>query len=299
MREASIGFGPGQRLVGTLCLPEAQDAGDMALGQILFNAGAVHRVGPHRINVRLARRLARRGVASLRFDLSGQGDSGAADGDLPFEKQAVADLRAAMDSLGEASGARRFSLFGFCSGGCHSYAAAQADPRIAGIILYDTYIYPTLKSRLNRYVATLRHRGVANAAGDWIRRRAAAALRRLGAATGARAQAFPVADSGEFVTPSREEFTRVVRALHARGTRVGVMYSGGFEEYNYAEQFRDAFRPMGLHRLVTSDYFPGLGHSTTEIAAQRELIDRIESRTMDLARGIASRGGRGDAGAPA
>jgi hypothetical protein len=41
----------------------------------MFNMGANHRIGPRRINVKLARVLAARGVSSLRFDLGGVGDS--------------------------------------------------------------------------------------------------------------------------------------------------------------------------------------------------------------------------------
>lgn len=288
MKEASIAFGPGGGLVGTLCLPEDDGAARVALGMILFNAGVVHRIGPHRINVRLARRLALAGVPSLRFDLAGQGDSARPDGDLPFERQAVADLQAAMDALAQATGVGRFSIFGFCSGGCHGFAAAQADARIAGLILYDTYIYPTLKSRLNRYLVTIRHRGFANASGDWVRRLAASARRRLRASA---APAAPAIEARDFETPAPADFARVVRAMHARGARVGMMYSGGFEGFNYAGQFRDAFRATGIDAFVTCDYFPHLGHSTTGIGAQRDLIDRIEAWTTDLAREVARDGG--------
>ena len=42
---------------------------------VLLNAGIIHRIGPNRLYVQLARRLASRGHAVLRFDLAGIGDS--------------------------------------------------------------------------------------------------------------------------------------------------------------------------------------------------------------------------------
>ena len=63
---------------------------------IILNAGVLHRVGPHRLHVALARRLAARGLPALRIDLAGVGDSpGRGDGGS-FRASAVADTRAAM-----------------------------------------------------------------------------------------------------------------------------------------------------------------------------------------------------------
>lgn len=276
MTETSLAFGAGGGLVGTLCLPDPGTAA-ADVGLVLFNAGVVHRVGPHRINVRLARRLARRGIPSIRFDLAGQGDSARPGGALPFESQAVADLRSAMDTLAERSGARRFALFGFCSGGVHSYAAAQVDDRIAGIILYDAYQYPTFKSRLNRFLRPLREDGLAAVAG----RLAGRAVQRWRIWRGLEKEPPPPAWVGMFRKPPKEEFARVVRTLHERGTRVGVMTSGSLWSA-YAGQFNDAFASLGVGRLVTEDFMPALEHNATRLAEQAEFMKRIEQWTLDL-----------------
>jgi alpha/beta superfamily hydrolase len=70
-------FGPGDALVGMLTAPAQQAPAGVAC--LMFNMGANHRVGPRRINVKLAHMLAARGVGSLRFDLGGIGDSDALD----------------------------------------------------------------------------------------------------------------------------------------------------------------------------------------------------------------------------
>lgn len=113
MTERSIAFGANNGLIGTICEPSALSSNDGGLGWILFNAGVVHRVGPHRINVRLARMLANQGIASIRFDLAGLGDSSRADGQLPFEAQAVSDLSSAMDIRADGSGPQVQGFFDY------------------------------------------------------------------------------------------------------------------------------------------------------------------------------------------
>ncbi len=153
MSERSIVFGANNGLVGTLALPDAPGGGVAGIGLLLFNAGIIHRIGPHRLNVRVARQLAACGIASIRFDLAGHGDSVRPSGDQSFEAQAVIDIRSAMDALGAAANLQRFAIFGFCSGAYHGFATALVDERVAGILMLDAYRYPTLKTHLYRYWA--------------------------------------------------------------------------------------------------------------------------------------------------
>lgn len=270
MIERSIAFGPGDALVGTLCLPDA-GAAMRGIGAIALIAGVVHRVGPHRINVLLARRLAARGIPSLRFDLSGQGDSARIAGSAGHLESAIAEIRLAMDALGAATGVPRFALFGICSGGVHSFAVAQRDPRVAGAVLYDTYIYRTVKSRLNRYRLKF--------AAQHPLASAAQALKRAQSLLGlSNRQASGPARTGLFATPTPEEFARIARELHGRRSRLAMVYSGAFEDYNYAGQFHDRFREHGLEGLVTCDFLPEAGHTATRIADRVRLLDVVEGR---------------------
>ncbi len=81
-------FGESRNLVGVITQPGDGPAPDFAF--VLLNAGVIHHVGPNRINVKLARRLADSGFTVMRFDLSGIGDSRASQSTLSFEAQAVA-----------------------------------------------------------------------------------------------------------------------------------------------------------------------------------------------------------------
>jgi alpha-beta hydrolase superfamily lysophospholipase len=282
VKERSLAFGPEAGMIGTLCLPESPAGGGARVGMLLFNAGVVHRTGPHRINVRLARRLAGRGIPSLRFDLSGQGDSARPAGGLGFEQQAVADLRAAMDLLAAETGVTKFALFGFCSGGCHSYAAAQADERVAGIVLYDTYIFRSLRSRANRYLVLVRSKGFLRALARLLQLVGAEVARHLRLASAREAPPESSYQLGGLSTPTPAQFAATLRRLQERGARVALVHSGGFDDYNYAAQFHDRFRSFGLGPNVTCDYFPDLGHSTTIIRTQGKLLDRLVEWTTAL-----------------
>ena len=230
--ERSFLFGPEPGLVGTLCIPSVADAQGI-VGVVLFNAGVVHRIGPHRINVRLARKLAAAGISSLRFDLSGQGDSARAKGDKGYDQQAIADLRAAMDSFSRETGIAKFALFGFCSGGYHGYPTSLVDKRVLGLLVYDAYIYPTTKSRLNRYMMRIRHRGMISAIAGWAARARGHVLTRIGAALRkSRAGARSTETSSTGTLPTQAEFARGINELLSRHVRVGFMFAGGSLDHN-------------------------------------------------------------------
>ncbi|GAP66455.1 hypothetical protein MBSD_n1763 [Mizugakiibacter sediminis] len=261
MNERVVQFGERRRLVGTYTAP-VQGVPAHDLGFVMFNAGVIPRIGPQRMYVKFAREMAGLGFAALRFDLSGQGDSRAATGTLGFERQAVADVRAALDHLAETQGLRRFVLVGLCSGADHGYAAALEDPRVAGVVMLDPHAYPTLRTHLNSALARLRRSGAADAVWRMLRQRLA---RRRDAAAG-----------GGRVRPPKEAFARGLAALGARGTAVYLLYSGSMtREYNYAGQFADGFRRYRLPACIQADYIADANHNRTELAAQRAWISRV------------------------
>src|SRR5262249_3039481 len=68
----AVWFGSGRRRFGILTRPAGEPASQ---GMLLVTSTFAYRVGPHRMNVRLARRLAASGIATLRIDIGGVGDS--------------------------------------------------------------------------------------------------------------------------------------------------------------------------------------------------------------------------------
>ena len=176
------------------------------LAALLFNAGVVPRIGPNRLNVRIARALAARGIPALRFDLSGRGDSAPARGMESYEQQAVADIRAAMNLLSERTGVSRFALMGICSGAENAFHAALADERVVGVTLMDSYHYPTLRTHFNRFRQRAEHAGRPAARGCRVAHAATARLAATARTRGAKVRRAASARSGRRRKPSPRSF---------------------------------------------------------------------------------------------
>lgn len=124
----------GQHLAGTLTTPQPASATDRAI--VLVHGGGVTREEGG-FFTRLADGLADAGVASLRFDLRGHGQSEGRQEELTLSI-ILNDIRVALDLLREITGARTVSLLGtsFTGGVCAYYAAKQPE-EIARLVLFN------------------------------------------------------------------------------------------------------------------------------------------------------------------
>ena len=293
MIERSVTFGADGGLVGTVTLPEPADRPAAGVGLLLFNAGIVHRIGPHRFNVRLARKLAAGGIPSIRFDLAGHGDSARLSGQHSFEDQAVIDVRAAMDALGVEAKVDRFAIFGHCSGAYHGYAAALADARVAGLLMLDAYRYPTFKTHAYHYLRALRQPHLAGRVLGFVRR-AAGGLGRWRAPAGRIAAEHPVPELGRVnFIPTKEVFAEGLKVLLARGVRIAMAYSGGeIRNYNYRRQFRDTFAPFGIADRIPVEFLPDSDHQASTLADQAALTRLVLAWAGDVLAETASAAAR-------
>jgi len=131
----------GERLLGVLAAPATVVAGAPPdLGVVIVVGGPQVRAGSHRQFVQLARHLAGQGLAVLRFDVRGMGDSA---GPLqPFEAL-TPDIGAAIDALLHARpSVRRVALWGLCDGASAAllYLDETADPRVAALCLANPWV---------------------------------------------------------------------------------------------------------------------------------------------------------------
>ncbi|MFC5358587.1 alpha/beta fold hydrolase [Azospirillum himalayense] len=135
--ERPLRFGSGAGLFGILCEPATAAAIERP-AVLLLNSGATPHTGTGRMSVRLARRLAARGIASLRLDLGGLGDSaskpGRRDG-LIYCRDMVEDAQAGLDALAAGHGAA--VAVGLCAGAAVALHVALADPRVVGLALVN------------------------------------------------------------------------------------------------------------------------------------------------------------------
>ncbi len=135
--EQPVRFGP-SGLFGILCMPrETRDLGSVLL---ITNTSASAHVGDSRLSVRIAREMARRGIASLRFDGRGIGDSvvsGAAVAEAaiqPVYSTAVVEDTAIAAHWLKERGYRNVVSFGICSGAYSALRAALYGRALSGVI---------------------------------------------------------------------------------------------------------------------------------------------------------------------
>lgn len=260
-------FGADRALVGVLTLPQSSTPNAPAL--VLLNAGVVHRVGPNRLHVTLARRLAECGYPVLRFDLAGLGDSGARHTAGTLVDAAVRDTREALDYVERALGTRRFVVFGICTGAQHAFEAASADSRVVGALMVDGYAYRTVGYWARHYGRRMLR------AESWLnvvkgRNDVGRAVRRwFGARPPAREQPKPEL----FAFPSRSQIAKRLRQLADRGVALRFIYTASWEPYyNHASQFNAMFGWRGADSRVCADYLDECDHTFTLLGQQAELV---------------------------
>lgn len=273
MHELAVSFGPAKHLAGTLAMPDELASG--GVGFIMLNAGVVHRMGPHRFNVRLARQLAEQGWPSLRFDLAGQGDSDNSPQSQPFERQIIADLRAAMDHLGRTTGVDRFVVAGICSGAHRGLAVADEDERVVGLWMLDGHAYPGPRTAVQRRLLQWRH-DPAGSLRNWLRWPWRWIVRRAAALHPARTDGAPAEIDYGRNTPTREAYAAILRKVDGRNGRVFVMHSGGMlASFSYAGQFRDVFGQEPFAQRVRCEFWPDIDHTLSTRAAQERVIAAV------------------------
>jgi len=286
--ECPVRFGPAQSLFGMLCRPTQESEPGFVL--IIGSVGAVPHYGFARFHVRLARRLAAAGIASLRFDFKGIGDS------LPdaptasthvYEVDRTLDMAAAIDALQDL-GYNRFAVAGLCSGAYHAFRASLADDRVQALLMLNpaTFVWHEGQTfarfqqdnhRSTRfYLGALAHRrgwarlvrgelDIAKAARTVCKH----ALRRL-AAVGARV-------AGSLEWPTEGEFPRrAMQRLSARGVRILLLMGtmdGGLDmvlaHFGRGGRWLAAL-PGGAVSLI-----PDLDHNLSRISMQEKAVSVV------------------------
>ena len=227
-------------------------------GFIFLNAGLLHRVGPFRLYVDLARRIAESGFPSIRLDQSGKGDSDALPG-TPLAEATIANVVAATAFLKRESGATRFVIGGLCSGADDSLQIALQIPGLGGLFMFDGYAPRSARYYLRRYGPKL------FSIQPWLRR-----LRSISART--EASELDIGNLRNWT--SRSEMIGQYRALLGHDIRIlAVFTSGAGGYYNYASQLAGSLgRP---HGLLTESYYPDATHLFPISEHRHEVINEF------------------------
>lgn len=252
-REQAIDLGDG--VFGIVCEPD-HDAPTETLW-VLFNAGFIHRVGPFRLYVALARGLARRGIACLRFDYPGVGDSIARTSRSTLETTSLL-----LDRAAAATGYRQFVVAGVCAGADIGWTIAANDPRVAGLAMIDGIAHGEGWFRLARIRDGLTR--LPSRWRDWLRH--VATVRAAAAGP-------PRVAIREW--PARGVERRQLGAMLQRGCEVFALFTGGTSYFRDRRQFVSTFGRMARSPAVTFDYWPDCDHDFRDPAFRAKLVDAI------------------------
>lgn len=265
MSEKLFLFGQDESLVGILSEPETPVRERPVV--IFINAGLTHHVGPHGLHVELARAMSELGFSSLRFDLSGKGDSDFAVSSGPG--QAIQDISLGMDAL-QSRGYQKFILCGLCSGADDAYLSSLSESRLnrrrlSGIFLIDGLGYRNRKYWLHHY---LLNRLSAEYWKIWYTKKALkrAERRQKGNAKSASGSVF------ERDFPTQADATQHLQKIVDEGIELLLLYTGGVAEYyNYPNQFLENFPSVDFKRRLRLEFMPSADHTFSFVADRRRL----------------------------
>lgn len=261
--EAPVLFGPSAALFGVVTRPAEGAVAPVAC--LMFNFGVHSHIGPRRVQVKLARLLAATGIASLRFDLSGIGESPPPRTALPFEAQALLDLKAAVDHVEATLGIRQVALIGLCSGVAHGLRFALQDPRVVGFLSFDGYRFASSQANAARRFQRFLRAPWAQSL-HWARR-----------LLGAKRLNDNMLQSNvpeHPVTPA--DFARGMDTLVARDVAVHLLYSGTTQSHDRDHDQLQPLRGAAFFKHVRYEFMPGLDHSFTLLSGQQEFFRATE-----------------------
>ena len=260
---------------------------------LLLNIGTNHHVGSHRLYVTMAREGAALGYQVLRLDVSGIGDSAAGEVEAAgavYSSRALDDVRRAMDVLERDHGARRFLLFGLCSGAYMAYHSAVVDPRVAGVVLVNLATFEwhpgdSLEMRQRKtFKSTQFYKRAMFDPDTWIRlvggqvnARAVVGeiIRRLGARARSTWGRLRAQRAG---TPRVNSVTENMRMLCRRGTDVLMVFGADEGGIDVMEEHLggDASR-MKKESLFRMAIIPDADHTFTGRTARTKLLELLDA----------------------
>ncbi len=238
MKEKVVTFGEGKQLVGIITEPEQRENIEDAPGVLILHSGMHHHVGPFRLHVVIARRLAACGYPVLRFDVAGMGDSPARRDTGYDADRTIADIKSAMDELTDRRGTRRFVAMGLCTGANNAHKVAVVDDRVAGCVFLGGYAYPTWQFYIRRYgPKALSPKRVINV----LLRRGRSLISK--SETGKKEDRTRTSDGFHWwVLPPKERTRTDFMTLVDRGVNLLFVFSGAeSNRYNYTRQMEHAF----------------------------------------------------------
>lgn len=262
-------------LLAILTTPTAGTSRGLA---VLVTSTFGYRIGPNRLNVEMARRLATYGVASLRIDVRGVGSHRDTSGEpppTPYDGSLTDDVLDAVQWARDA-GHLHLALHGVCAGAFHAWRAAMLSETPVRLVLANLETFWPIeydRAAHNRYMIPKRSLSIRIRDESRI-----VPLLRLGIEAGrkvlARAREYAGGSLPSRLYPSG--LPAQIDALARRGSTTRFIYSGGDDGIAHYRRFSGINRPLLEARgTVTLEVIDGPDHSFTSYRSRDQLIDAV------------------------
>jgi acyl transferase domain-containing protein len=247
MSRIALRFGRNEHLIGVIHEAENEPR---PLGVLLWNTGISHRIGPFRVHVDMAEKLAQLGFTVIRFDLSRLGDSELAEHDASIQDIFTRDINDAAQILEERYQIKDMISIGICSGAVDAWYHARQDSRIRGLVMVDSFVYPTFRHELQYFLKRIFSpkrwkRYLTRVFLPWTNRQALS----------------PVNDFLDPNYPTQADAIADTQRLIDRGTEMLVIYTGGFHPwYSYKNQFQAMLGHINFKNKLQLEFWPDVDH---------------------------------------
>ena len=276
MKEIPLQYGDNGRLFGIMTTPDSgpSDA-ENPIVFVFLSAGFLHRAGPHRLHVRLARALAQAGISSLRVDLSSIGDS------LPrsiadYQQSVANDFQDILTVLDTQLGQVSIVLVGLCSGADNAIRLAPLSEQVVGLVLLDPVCE---KSRnFNKHALKFRLSALSGKLFDfyrylpWLKRRIHGLFRPNA----------PGEDTIDNLSirniPTSRQFRCALESVRDRdGKVISIFTEYSLRFYNHLGQLKSVMAIEEYDQYCTELFWPHAEHNYPLESHRRQLIDTLST----------------------
>lgn len=261
--EQPVHLGAGGHLLGIVTEPRGVAAATNDLPVfIFFNAGLLHRVGPHRLYVQTARALARNGFPALRIDFTGKGDSPQRP-EVTHRESIVMDFEEIVRGVRSRFGPRPLVLGGLCAGADAAVRLTPLDESVKGLLLLDPICFPdagfATRTQIMKYSQPGRYV-------SWLKRRLEGSPK---AAVAQELDPLSIRDM-----PSLQEMRAAFTAIGSRGGRVLSIFSEyALRYYNQLGQLGRVLEVNDYSTFATELFWPAVEHTYPIDLHRRQLLD--------------------------
>ncbi len=264
MSRAPVLLGDGHQLFGIRTLPTGIRPSKH--GVIILNSGLLHHVGPFRLNIDLADRLAKDGYAVICLDQSGKGESPRRKG-MNRQQSVLLDYDDAMAELSQ-YGISHAVLIGLCSGADDASLITSHRETVSGIVALDGYARRNFRYYL-KHVVTHYGRRIFSLA-SWFR-----FLRRKASQTATDGVNEELDDITIRNWGSDSEMLGQYSRFLGSGGKLLAIFTTGQDYYNHLGQLAAEISVPPETGMVEEVYYADADHTYSLASHRTRLLDQI------------------------